>query len=77
MRYASSLWLVCRNRLESSLRPQQNQELKAEMEKNRATADYDLREKCSRDIKGWFNDNWSCGKHTTLLDKCALRIGIH
>ena len=66
MRYASSLWLVCRNRLESSLRPQQNQELKAEMEKESGNRRLRICRKSAHEIpKGWFNDNWSCGKHTT------------
>jgi hypothetical protein len=46
----------------------QNQELKAEVEKNHATADYDLQAKCSRDAKTWFNENWSRDKDTLLLD---------
>jgi hypothetical protein len=36
-------------------------------ERNRAT-DYDLQAKCSKDARGWFNENWSSDKDTILLD---------
>ena len=65
----------------------QNQELKAEMEKSRATADYDLQAKCSRDARGWFNENWSRDKDTSLLNfsnhynkslnKCFILVEYH
>jgi outer membrane murein-binding lipoprotein Lpp len=65
----------------------QNEELKAEVEKNDATADYDLQAKCSTDAKSWFNDNWSRDKDTTFLDftnhynkslnKCFISVEYH
>lgn len=45
----------------------QNQELKAEVEKSRPTIDYNLQEKCSKDAKNWFNENWQADKNTKLL----------
>ena len=65
----------------------QNQELKAEMEKGRATADYDLQAKCSKDARAWFNENWSRDKDTVMLDfsnhynksqnKCFILVEFH
>ena len=46
----------------------QNQELKAEVDKSHATADYDLQAKCSKDAKTWFNENWTRDKDTVLLN---------
>ncbi len=69
----------------------ENQELKADLLKKRsaesATADYDLQAKCSRDAKGWFNENWPRDKDTILLDftnhynksmnKCFISVEYH
>ncbi len=65
----------------------QNQDLKAEVEKNHATADYDFQAKCSKDAKTWFNENWSRDKDTELLDftnhynkslnKCFILVEYH
>jgi hypothetical protein len=65
----------------------QNEELKAEVEKSHATADYDLQAKCSKDAKAWFNENWSRDKDTALLDftnhynksmnKCFILVEYH
>jgi len=65
----------------------QNRELKAEVDKSHATADYDLQAKCSKDAKTWFNENWSRDKDTALLDftnhynksmnKCFILVEYH
>ncbi|SRR6266700_3724782 len=64
-----------------------NQELKAEVEKNRNTADYDLQAKCSKDAKARFKENWATDKDTILLDftnhynrsmnKCFILVEYH
>jgi hypothetical protein len=46
----------------------QNEELRAEIKKGQATADYDLQAKCSKDARIWFNENWRRDKDTILLD---------
>jgi hypothetical protein len=51
------------NRLEK-----QNQELQAEVRKDRNVAVYDLQAKCAKDAKVWFNDTWERDKDTVLLD---------
>jgi len=65
----------------------QNQELKAEVDKSHATADYDLQAKCSKDAKAWFNENWARDKNTNLLvftnhynksmNKCFILVEYH
>src|SRR5215469_6222230 len=65
----------------------QNQELLAEVKKDRAVADYDLQAKCARDSKVWFNENWRADKDTVLLtysnhynksqNKCFIEIEYH
>jgi hypothetical protein len=75
------------NRLEK-----ENQEMKADVAKKRsaesATADYDLQAKCSKDAKGWFNENWASSDKTTLLlnhtnhynkamNKCFVLVEYH
>lgn len=65
----------------------QNQELQAQVKKTSATADYDLQAKCSKDARGWFNENWSRDKDTLLLDftnhynknlnKCFILVEFH
>lgn len=70
------------NRLEKG-----NGELKAEVQKNREVADYDLQAKCSKDAREWFNRNWSRDKDTVLLDfrnhyskvknKCFISVEYH
>jgi hypothetical protein len=44
------------------------QDLQAEIGKNAKSADFDLQSKCARDARTWFNDTWSRGKDTILLD---------
>jgi hypothetical protein len=46
----------------------QNQELMAEIEKSHATTDYDLQEKCSKDARAYFNENWPHDDDTLYLD---------
>jgi hypothetical protein len=65
----------------------QTQELQAEVKKDRATADYDLQAKCSKDAKAWFKENWPSDKDTLLLDyknhynkasnKCFIFVEYH
>jgi len=65
----------------------QNQELQAEVSRNRATADYDLQAKCSKDARVWFNENWTADKGTILLNytnhyskkfgKCFILVEFH
>jgi len=65
----------------------QNQDLKAEVERNTAAADYDLQAKCSKDAKTWFDQNWDRDKDTQLLDftnhynksmnKCFIEVEYH
>ncbi|MGC2420091.1 MAG: hypothetical protein WA405_00405 [Candidatus Acidiferrales bacterium] len=65
----------------------QNEDFKAEMEKNSAAVDYDLQAKCSKDARAWFNENWSSDKNTMLLDfnnhynkalnKCFILVEYH
>jgi hypothetical protein len=51
------------NRLEK-----QNEELKAEISKSRAVADFDLHGRCAKDARSWLSENWSRDKDTILLD---------
>jgi hypothetical protein len=48
----------------------QNEELKAQMAKQNAAADFDLQAKCSNAAKLWFRENWGSGrdKDDILLD---------
>jgi hypothetical protein len=46
----------------------ENEELKAEVKRNSAVADYDLQAKCAKDSRTWFKENWSADKDTILLD---------
>lgn len=46
----------------------ENEDLKAEIQKNHIALDYDLQAKCSRDARAWFNENYSRDKDTLLLD---------
>ena len=65
----------------------QNQELLAEVKKGQATVDYDLQAKCSKDARGWFNENYARDKDTILLDfsnhynkkenKCFIFVEYH
>jgi hypothetical protein len=65
----------------------QSEELKAEVKKDHATADYELQAKCSRDSRVWFKENWSADKNTILLDytnhynkaqnKCFILVERH
>jgi hypothetical protein len=58
----------------------------AQSDKDRV-ADYDLREKCAKDARVWFNENWSRDKDTLLLDfrdhykksqnKCFIEVEFH
>jgi hypothetical protein len=65
----------------------QSQDLQAEVAKVRATSDYDLQAKCSKDARVWFNENWSRDKDTVLLDysnhynkklnRCFISVEYH
>lgn len=65
----------------------QNQELKAQMEKGHATADYDLQAKCAADARSWFDRTWRADKDTLLLNftdhynkaenKCFILVEYH
>jgi hypothetical protein len=65
----------------------QNEELKAEIKKNQAAADFDLQAKCAKDARAWFNETWSRDKNTILLDytnhyhrasnKCYILVEYH
>jgi hypothetical protein len=65
----------------------QNDELKAEIKKSQAAADYDLQAKCAKDSRAWFKENWSADKDTILLDftnhynkalnKCFILVEYH
>ena len=65
----------------------QSKELKEEINKRQAAVDYDLQEKCSRDSKAWFKENWVRDKETILLDyenhynrnlnKCFISVEFH
>lgn len=46
----------------------QNEELKAEIKKGQAAADFDLQAKCGKDSRAWFKENWSADKDTIILD---------
>ena len=46
----------------------ENADLKAQVEKQNAALDYSLQEKCSKDARTWFNENWSGDKDTILLN---------
>lgn len=58
-----------------------------ELQEKQTVAEYDLREKCSRDAKAWFNENWRRDKDTVLLDytnhyskamnKCFILVEYH
>ena len=68
----------------------QNEELKVQMVKQNAAADFDLQAKCSNAAKTWFNTNYaglSREKTTSYLDytnhynkasnKCFISVGYH
>ncbi len=65
----------------------QNRELKAEVEKTHATADYDLQGKCSKDAKAFFKENLAGAKDAVLLtfrnhynkplNKCFILVEYH
>src|SRR5947207_14641231 len=65
----------------------QNEELKAEIKKSQAAADFDLQAKCAKDARAWFNETWSRDKNTILLDytnhyhkaanKCYILVEYH
>jgi hypothetical protein len=65
----------------------QNEELKAEIKKSEAAADFDLQAKCGKDARVWFNQNWTRDKTTILLsytnhynkplNKCFVFVEYH
>jgi hypothetical protein len=65
----------------------ENAELKAKIEKQSLVADYDHQAKCAKDARSWFNENWSRGKNTIILDftnhynvklnKCFILVEHH
>lgn len=46
----------------------ENADLKTKVEKQDAAIKYDLRARCSKDARTWFNQNWSRDKDTAFLD---------
>jgi hypothetical protein len=66
-----------------------NQDLMAEIKKDRAVSDYDMQAKCARDSKVWFDENFGAGrdKDTLLLtysnhynksqNKCFVVVEYH
>ena len=78
----------CDERERLSRLEKQNQDLQAELGKQRVTTDYDLQSKCSRDAKTWFNENWGTGDKNTMLlnysnhynktmNKCFIIVEYH
>jgi len=65
----------------------ENAALKAKVDKADVARDFDLRAKCSKDARAWFNGNWSRDKDTVLLDfsnhynakqnKCFILVEFH
>jgi len=66
----------------------QMQELQSKVSKDQAVVDYDMQEKCAKDAKTWFNENWGRGgEGTTLLNethhfnkaqnKCFIVVEYH
>lgn len=65
----------------------QNQELQESLKKTETASDYDLKSRCSREAKTWFNENWSADKNTLLLtfndhynkpqNKCFILVENH
>lgn len=65
----------------------ENADLKAEVAKTNAAADFNLQEKCSNAAKSWFRENWPRDKDTILLDetnhynskmnKCFVEVEYH
>ena len=64
-----------------------NADLKAKVDRQDAATLYDLKAKCAKDAKIWFNENWSRDKNTVLLDftnhynaehnKCFILVEYH
>src|SRR5438477_6319833 len=46
----------------------QMKELRQDQAKQQSAAEYELEEKCSREAKAWFRENWAREKNTTFLD---------
>jgi hypothetical protein len=46
----------------------QVKELQGEVTKQKASADFDFQERCARDARVWFKENWSSDKNTIVLD---------
>jgi hypothetical protein len=88
--FAVSLLLVC-TACDTSERlarlEKQNQQLQEKVNKQQTVTDYDLQEKCSRDAKAWFHENWQADNDTTLLtysnhyqkamNKCFILVEYH
>jgi hypothetical protein len=65
----------------------QVKDLHEQSAKQRAAADFDLQERCARDSKAWFKENWTRDKDTALLDytdhynksmnKCFILVEFH
>jgi alpha-mannosidase len=65
----------------------ENKELRSAQSDRDRVADYDLQEKCAKDGRAWFNENWSRDKSTLLLDyhnhyskrlnKCFIEVEYH
>lgn len=68
----------------------QNKDLKAQLDKQHTTENYELQSRCSNDARAWFNGNWaqtSRDKDTMLLDhqnhydakqnKCFIFVEYH
>lgn len=65
----------------------ENADIKAKVEKQDAAFVYDLQEKCSKEARVWFKENWSRDKETILLNftnhynrtlnKCFILVEYH
>jgi hypothetical protein len=65
----------------------QNADLKAQTDKDHVGRDYDLKAKCSKDARTWFNENWEREKNTLLLqysnhyqtrsNDCFILVELH
>jgi len=65
----------------------ENAEQEAKVDKSDVVRDFDLKAKCAKDARAWFNENWSRDKDTILPDftnhynakfnKCLILVEYH
>jgi hypothetical protein len=78
----------CDNAEKISRLEKQVEELKTQVNKVQAASDFDLQAKCSRDAKGWLDEQWGRGDKDTILlhqtnhynkslNKCFVLIEYH